>query len=162
MALNYVGRFATSRSKLIAYLRRKLRERGWNEARKADIEGLADKMVRLGYVDDRAYALAKARSLSSRGYGGRRVNQALHHAGIGDDEADEARNLCEEEAVAAALRFASRRSIGPYGNCKPGPPEQERALAQMVRAGHSFSLAKAIIALEPGEIPDSESLFNVR
>ena len=162
MAVNYVGRFATSRSKLISYLHRKLRERGWNDAKQADVDGLADKMVRLGYVDDKAFALAKARSLSSRGYGGRRVNQALYHAGIGEEEADEAHALCEEEAVAAALRFASRRSIGPYGNRTLDPVERERALAAMVRAGHSLNLAKAIIALEPGENPDSENLFNVR
>ena len=29
LALSYVGRFATSRGKLVDYLRRKLRERGW-------------------------------------------------------------------------------------------------------------------------------------
>jgi len=35
-------------------------------------------------------------------------------------------------------------------------------LAAMVRAGHRFALARAIIELKPGEIPDSETLFNVR
>ena len=77
MALNYVGRFATSRSKLLAYLRRKLRERGWDGTDEPPVEQIADRLVRLGYVDDRAYALSKARSLTGRGYGERRVRQAL-------------------------------------------------------------------------------------
>ena len=75
LALSYVSRFATSRAKLLSYLRRKLHERGWGEEGDPPLESLADRLVRLGYVDDRAYALSKARSLTGRGYGGRRVRQ---------------------------------------------------------------------------------------
>ncbi len=75
LALSYVGRFATSRAKLLTYLKRKLRERGWGGEGEPPLEGLADRLVRLGYIDDRAYALAKARSLTGRGYGGRRVGR---------------------------------------------------------------------------------------
>ena len=62
LALHYVGRFATSRSKLTTYLKRKLRERGWEGQAEPDLDGLAAKLARLGYVDDRAYAVSKARS----------------------------------------------------------------------------------------------------
>ena len=161
-ALNYVGKFATSRAKLLTYLRRKLRERGWEGDGDPPLEELADRMVRLGYVDDRAFALSKARSLTSRGYGERRVRQALSHAGIEETEGADARALAEEEAVAAALRFASRRAIGPYGARQLAPAERERALAAMLRAGHRFSLARAIIDLNPGENPDFENLVNLR
>lgn len=162
LALNYVGRFATTRSKLLAYLNRKLRERGWEGECEPSVEDLADRMVELGYVDDKAFAMSKARSLTGRGYGERRVRQALAIAGIGDEDGAEARTLAEEEAVEAALRFARRRSIGPFGPRRPTPIERERALASMVRAGHRFDLAKAIIDLNPGENPDVESLFNLR
>ena len=37
MALRYVGRFATSRAKLRAYLTRKIRERGWADAGEPDL-----------------------------------------------------------------------------------------------------------------------------
>src|SRR5579864_698448 len=37
MALRYVGRFATTKAKLTAYLWRKVRERGWNEEEKPDL-----------------------------------------------------------------------------------------------------------------------------
>ncbi len=162
MALNYVGRFATSRAKLITYLRRKLRERGWGGVEEPDLDGLADRLVRLGYVDDRAYAVAKARSLTWRGYGERRVRQALAQAGIAEEESSDARELAKGEAVEAALRFARRRSIGPFATALPDPRGRERALAAMVRAGHGFALSRAIIDLNPGEKPDIEVLATVR
>lgn len=158
MALNYVGRFATSRAKLKSYLQRKLRERGWQGDAEPPIDALTDKFVRLGYVDDRAFALSKARSLTGRGYGARRVQQALAIAGIDEEQGTEARSLAEEEAVAAALRFARRRAIGPYAVRKPDPRERERALAAMIRAGHGFAIARAILNLDPGENPDIEAL----
>ena len=162
MALNYVGRFATSRSKLLAYLNRKLRERGWHDESEPPIDELADRMVSLGYIDDRAFALSKARSLTGRGYGERRVRQALMKAGIDETQGADARQLAEEEAVAAALKFASRKSIGPFRSSRPSPQDRERAIAAMVRAGHRFALAKTIADLNPGEFPDSLELFNLR
>ena len=158
LALHYVGRFATSRAKLITYLRRKLRERGWSGPGEPDLDSLSDRLVRLGYVDDRAFAVSRARSLTSRGYGERRVGQALSLAGIGDDEGAEARSLAEAEAVNSALRFAQRRSIGPFAANAPDPREREKALAAMIRAGHRFSLAKAILGLAPGVEADVEAL----
>lgn len=162
MALNYVGRFATSRSKLIAYLGRKLRERGWGGLDEPPIEALADKLARLGYVDDGAFALSKARSLTGRGYGERRVRQALAQAGIGEEQSAPAQELAEEQAVESALKFARRRGIGPFALSIPEPAERERALAAMIRAGHRFGLARAIIDLKPGENPDYEGLLNLR
>jgi hypothetical protein len=35
---------------------------------------------------------------------------------------------------------------------------REKALAAMIRGGHNFGLAKAIVALEPGANPDLEFL----
>ena len=162
IALNYVGRFATSRAKLISYLQRKVRERGWDGEREPPFDELADRLITLGYVDDRAFALSKARSLTARGYGQRRVRQALATSGISEDDGADALEFADEVAVAAALKFAKRRSIGPFATEVPDPSKRERVLAAMVRAGHRFALARAIIELKPGEIPDSETLFNVR
>ena len=161
MALAYVGRFATSRAKLVAYLARKVRERGWEGHGAPALEELADRFVRLGYIDDRAFALSKARSLTGRGYGERRVRQALVIAGVCDDDGIAARELAEEEAVAAALRFARRRAIGPYAQDVVDQAQRERSLAAMIRAGHRFAIARAIVDLKPGENPDAEVLINL-
>ena len=158
LALSYVGRFATSRARLVTYLKRKLRERGWDGSGEPDLDNLSGRLVRLGYVDDRAFAVSKARSLTSRGYGERRVGQALAMAGIGEDEGADARSLAQAEAVNSALRFARRRSIGPFAANAPDPREREKALAAMIRAGHRFGLARAIIGLDPGAEADVEAL----
>lgn len=158
MALAYVGRFATSRSKLVSYLGRKLRERGWDGEVEPDLAALAEKLAELGYVDDRAFALSKARSLMARGYGERRVGLALSIAGIDEEDGDEARSHVEERAVEAALRYARRRSIGPFAKSTLNPADREKALAAMVRAGHRLDLAKAVVKLEPGAELDVSSL----
>lgn len=162
LALSYVGRFATSRAKLITYLKRKLHERGWDAEGDPPLDALADRLVRLGYIDDRAYALSKARSLTGRGYGGRRVRQALSLAGIAEEEAGDARDLAEAEAVEFALRFARRRSIGPFASERADPRRREREIAAMIRAGHGYGVARAIINLNPGENPDFEELSKLR
>ena len=150
LALTYVGRFATTRSKLATYLGRKVRERGWAGETPPDFDAVVERLAALGYVDDAAYALSKSRSLTARGYGVRRVSQSLRAAGIANEDSEEARELAQAEAVEAALRFARRRRIGPFGKGGGDRSERDRALAAMVRAGHSFSLANAILRLEPG------------
>lgn len=159
LALAYVGRFATTRAKLAAYLRRKLRERGWSGERSPDVEGLVERFSANGYIDDSAYALAKSRSLVARGYGEGRVRQSLRAAGIEESDGAAARELAESEAAEAAIRFARRRRIGPYASARPDRNGREKAIAAMIRAGHSFELARAIVDLEPGAEPQSDEIL---
>lgn len=158
LALFYVGRYATTRAKLSTYLERKLRERGWSGDVGPDIGSLVERFAENGLVDDASFALAKSRSLSERGYGGRRVRQALRAAGIDEADSEAARELAAEEAIASALRFARRRRIGPFADSAPDRAGRERAMAAMIRAGHSFELAKALIGMPPGSDYDVEEL----
>lgn len=158
LALAYVGRFATTRMKLSRYLTGKVRERGWEGTREPDIARIVDHCARLGFVDDAAFALSKARSLTGRGYGSGRVRQSLRAAGVADQDALPAKDLAEQEAVAAALRLARRKRIGPFSAVPMEREAREKALAAMIRGGHSFGLAKAIVALAPGADPDVASL----
>jgi regulatory protein len=162
LALTYVGRFATTRAKLGAYLARKLRERGWAGERPPDADAIVERLASLGYVDDAAFALSKSRALSARGYGRRRVEQSLRAAGVVDEDGEAARALADEEAVEAALRFARRKKLGPYGDGQADREDRERALAAMIRAGHSFALAREILSLEPGAEIDVELLAEKR
>ena len=162
MGLRYVSRFATTHAKLLSYLRRKLRERGWSGEGEPDVEALAVRFVELGYVDDAAFARAKSGSLSARGYGARRIQQALTIAGVSEEDSEEARLTADAAAVEAALRFAKRRRIGPYAERVADPPAREKALAAMVRAGHSFGIARVVVETAPGEEPDEELLDRFR
>ena len=156
-ALFYAGRYATTRAKLAAYLGRKVRERGWAEAQPPPIEALVERMATLGYVDDRAYANARAGALTRRGYGLRRVGDALRAAGIGEEDGAEAREAAEEGAWEAALRFAERRKIGPFAAAEADRPAREKAFAAMLRAGHPPALARRVVAAKPGEIPHADT-----
>lgn len=158
LALIYVGRFATTRSKLVAYLARKLRERGWSGDEDPGIEAVAQHLSRLGYVDDAAYAVSKSRALTGRGYGSRRVKQALRAAGVAEEDSLPAREQADSQAVEAALRFARRRRLGPFGQLQRDSDGRERALGAMIRAGHSFALSRAILSLQTEEEVDIESL----
>ena len=146
-ALTYVARFATSRSKLGHYLRRKVNERGWTGEREPPIAEIVEKLVEAGYIDDPAYALAKARYLGSRGYGERRVAVELRAAGIEEEDGAPARDLAHDGASEAALKFARRKRIGPFAVTPPDRRESDKALAAMIRAGHPFDLAKRVLDL---------------
>jgi regulatory protein len=150
LALRYVGKYATTRAKLCSYLARKVRERGWDGERDPDLEALADRLAGLGYVDDSAFALAKSRSLSARGYGKRRLLDKLKLAGVDEADSAEANALADGEAIEAALRLARRRSFGPFAQGAVERREREKWIAAMVRAGHSFALARAIAVMAPG------------
>lgn len=158
LALSYLGRFATTRSKLTFYLSRKLRERGWDGEEPPDVERLVERLAASGLVDDAAYALSKSRSLSERGYGASRVRQSLRIAGVEEEDGITAYELAAEEAASAALRFARRRRIGPFADTMPDRKEREKALAAMIRAGHSFELARKVVDAEPGSNLDLDEL----
>jgi len=158
LALFYLGKFATTRAKLAAYLSRKVRERGWEGNQPADIERLVERLASSGLIDDALYALSKSRSLSERGYGVARVRQALHAAGVDEEDGTGAQELAAGEAAASALRFARRRRIGPFADAVPDRAGREKALAAMIRAGHPFELAKAVIDAEPGREIDLNDL----
>ena len=158
LALRYAGKYATTRAKLRSYLTRKLRERGWSEESEPDLEALANRFSMLGYVDDAAYALSQSRSLSTRGYGKRRLADKLRVAGVEDPDGAAANAHAETEAVAAALRFAQRRRLGPFASAPVEGPQREKWLAAMVRAGHPFRLARTIAAMSPGAEVNEDQL----
>jgi len=154
LALHYVGRYATSRGKLVAYLQRKLQGRLWVGDQAPDLPALAERLAALGYVDDRAFAEGRARSLGMRGYGKGRVRQALYAAGIEEEDAVTAHEIADDGRWAAALRYAEKRRIGPWARAEPDRAAREKAIASMIRGGHDFAVARAIASAAPGEVPD--------
>ncbi|MFZ5749188.1 MAG: regulatory protein RecX [Pseudomonadota bacterium] len=151
LALRYVERYATTRARLAAYLTRKIRERGWAEAREADTRALADRMATLGYVDDLSFAQARASAMNRRGLGSRRIDEALRFAGVEEAERGLLAPDLTEQAVESALTFARRRRLGPYAVERADRAALQRAMAAMIRAGHAPGLARRIVEMEPGE-----------
>jgi len=149
LALSYVGRYATTRVKLAQYLTRKALTRGWNDDDGTDIGSIVTPIVEkcslLGYVDDAAFAVARGASLGRRGYGARRVAQALKAAGIDADDAAPAEAAAHEDALAAAVAYAKRRHIGPFSrNRQEDVNEKRRGFAALLRAGHAPDIARRV------------------
>ncbi len=161
LALSYAARFASTGARLEAYLLRKLRERGVAEdadgrTAQIDVPALVARLVELGYVDDAAYARMRARDLGARGYGARRVEQALWAAGV--DEGIRADTAPGEAARRrAAVLMAQKRRIGPFAAAAEADTDplsqrkaREKAVAAMLRAGHDYEHVRFILDC-PGE-----------
>lgn len=156
LALSYVARFSTTGAKLEAYLARKLRERGVAEdvdgrANDLNVPALVARLVELGYVDDELYARSKSRDLTQRGYGARRVEEALWAAGV-DEEVRSDNAPSEAESRRAVQSLAKKRRFGPYGLARFEGLDREQTrklrekqVAAMLRAGHSFEHVRFIM-----------------
>ena len=148
LALAYVARFATSAGKLAQYLKRKLRERGWEaegvSGTEPDIPALIERLVAAGYIDDAGFAQGRASGLRRRGYGDRRVEQTLRGAGI----AEEVRASVQGDEAAsrrAALVLARKRGFGPFGAERPDPAKRQKQFAAMLRAGHPLDSVRVLV-----------------
>ena len=154
LALAYVARFASSAAKVEQYLLRKLRERGWEGDSAPDPRAIVDRFAELGYIDDEAWARAKGTSLLRRGYGVRRVDQTLSAAGIDAPLREEVR-ADEREQRRAAIAYGMRRRLGPWSKEKPDRAAREKQIAAMLRAGHGFAFACAVV--DAASVADAES-----
>lgn len=143
LALRYVERYATTQTKLFRYLQRKIRERGWGGMDAAPVADLVARLAALGYVSDRSYGEARARSLDARGFGRRRIGQELRAAGI--EEALRTEIADAQDARAALARLARRRRFGPYAETPPDDRQRQKQLAAMLRAGHAFDLVRELL-----------------
>ena len=144
LALAYTARFAVSAAKLADYLRRKLRERGWEGEGEPPIDAIVARFVAAGYVDDAAYARAKSASMLRRGLGMRRVSQAWQEAGISQE--DRAGAVAGEAAQRrAALAQARKRRIGPFGLKGLDRAGREKQIAAMLRSGHPLDSARELV-----------------
>lgn len=144
LALGYVARFATSAAKFESYLKRKLRERGWDGEDEPDLAALVRRYVELGYIDDEAFARTRSGGLLRRGYGARRVGQALAAAGIAGEVREKVRASQGAERRAALL-LARKRGFGPFGLEPLDRPRREKQIAAMLRAGHPLDSARELV-----------------
>ena len=121
-----------------AYLGRKLRERGWAEARRAADRGArrADGGARLCR---RPRLRERPRRRRSRGAAMARGGSAtaLRAAGIGEEDGAEAREAAEDGRLGRPpCALPSAGGSGPFAAAEADRPAREKALAAMLRAGH--------------------------
>ena len=144
LALAYVARFATSAATCERYLRRKLRERGWDGPGEPPLAELIARFVRNGFIDDAAFARARTGGLLRRGYGQARIGQALGAAGIAAELREELRPDMAAQRQ-SALALARKRRFGPYGAAELDRPRREKQIVAMLRAGHPLDSARELV-----------------
>ena len=119
-AVHYLGRYTSSRQRLREVLqrfaRRKLEHFEPAEISRA-IDAVIAECLRLGYVDDAAFAMTRARSKRRGGRSALAIKRSLAEHQI-DHLLVEAALVAADESLAdgelaAALRHAARRRIGP-------------------------------------------------
>ena len=161
LALAYVARFATSAGRLADYCRRKLRERGHagqeEGAPPPDVAALVKRFLDRGFIDDEGFARGKADGLLRRGYGARRIGQALRGDGIAEP-LREAVAPAEAGRREAAAAYARRRRFGPFAREPLGAGDRasrDKQLAALLRAGHDSGHARKVLAAtSPREIDE--------
>ena len=150
LAVAYVGRYATSRARLRSYLARKVAERGWEGGDQAPLDEVVQRCAALGYVDDAGFAAARGAALMRRGFGEQRVAAALRAVGIDAETAAPVRDAARDGALAAALAFARRKRIGPFGSESIDLGQRRRNFAALLRAGHTPEIARLVAYAAPG------------
>lgn len=153
-AARYLERYASSTENLRRVLKRKVERRAathdeqpGEETRSAHaglIEETIAKFVDLKLVDDRSFAEAKLRNLRRSGTSGRQAAARLGQKGVDRDTIDAVIAGDETSDLAAAHRYARRRRLGPH-RLGDQAERRERDVAAMMRAGFSFTDAKAAV-----------------
>ncbi|MEM8798831.1 MAG: RecX family transcriptional regulator [Pseudomonadota bacterium] len=148
------------------------------DASQAQITAAIDAVVaecrRLGLVDDLRYAMGRAQTLARRGMSPMRIRQDLRFRGARDPIIAEvleelAAGEAEVFAFDAARSYARRRRFGPYRSGAKDKGETnpavlaKRELASMMRAGHRFELANAILGCDDrDQLEDAMNIDDIR
>ncbi|WGF87004.1 regulatory protein RecX [Marinivivus vitaminiproducens] len=154
-AMRYLARFAASEARLRTLLARRAdkaaAEHGIEDAMpEAAIANVLADMRRLGFVDDRLFAEARARSLNQRGQPPRMIRARLSRQGVDTDTIDGALERLADDLEGdpervAAIALARRRRLGPFAVPDRRAERRERDLAIMARAGYGYEVATSVI-----------------
>ncbi|AOX18309.1 regulatory protein RecX [Kozakia baliensis] len=177
-ALAHVARFATTEQGLQQALVRRVRRWGVRAERAGaettEIEGqlqallpaideIVRDMVRLGALNDHAFAQSRSRGLTRSGRSRRAVTAHLMQRGVEHETLSEALDealgerhdaAAYENELGAALVLARKRRLGPFR--RPDAPEpdlaaHQKALAAFARAGFGRDIAEQALAFDPEE-----------
>ena len=149
--LAYLDRYGGPRMRVERALSRRARRKGLEADAAAEIVTAAMvKLDALDVIDDRAFAMSKARGLRGRGTSARAAQAKLMATGIPAHLAAEALAAqdadSEDPERAAAERFVQRRRFGPWRlDAQVRADRRDKDIAAMARAGFPVRLAIDVI-----------------
>ena len=153
-ALGYLRRTASSEDNLRGVLLRRVARsalaHGTDPAQGAAmVAEILRRLRRTGLLDDARYASARAESLNRAGVSGRGIRARLAAKGVAPEVVEQAlAGLAADAELAAALRLARRRRLGPYRRPAERAGRRQRDLAALSRAGFDDDTADAAIDAE--------------
>ena len=180
--MHYLARYASTRARLAAVLRRFAR-RKLAEADPAEIEAAINAVIaqaeQQGWLDEAAFASQKVRVGRLAGRSSRALQSKLYQTGLPAEKiqaalAEQAETQADAE-LAAALLFARKRRIGPFAR-RTGPESdssnqqhQQRDMGRLARAGFSQQICRTVLEIadpdsaehrlaEASNLPDPDSL----
>jgi regulatory protein len=119
------------------------------------LDALIDDFKRSGLLDDAAYVQGSVASLRRKGLSARAIEARLAAKSVAahDIRASLARHADHagdpDQDFIAALRFARKKRIGPFGHAPADEEDgthQDKAMAAMARAGFSYETARKALA----------------
>lgn len=153
MATDYLARYAAPSRRLRQVLERRVRR--WYARRDLPlpdetgrlVDDVVARLIELGLVDDRSFAIGKARSLVRKGLPERRIRAVLGAAGL-EHRSAEVDEVLEHDEAAQARRYAARKRLGPYGQ-DDRSSLRDKDMRSLLRAGFSARAAAAALEAEP-------------
>lgn len=155
IALCYLERFDSS----AANLRQVLKRRVFDYARSTPdfdvsaaevwIEEIVSRFEELGYINDSRYAEFKIDDYLLSGKPERYIRRKMQQKGISEDVVSRVLDNREFDEEAMAMRFASKKKIGPFRQDEDSRRQNRRKdLAALVRAGFGYETASKIVGAE--------------
>ncbi len=114
----------------------------WREVARGVVAAFAT----AGAVNDAAFAESRARRLQRSGRSRRAVVAHLGAKGVAGALAEETVPKDEEAEFVAALSFAKRRRVGPFGAGEMPPEARLKVLGAFARAGFAGAVARRALA----------------
>ncbi|MGH7189914.1 MAG: regulatory protein RecX [Acetobacteraceae bacterium] len=166
-ALAHLARYPGTKSRLLQVLLRRIAR--WARSAQAEPEVIAaqvaearvaaravvEQLALSGVVDDASFAAARARRLARSGTSRRGIAAHLVRHGLQAKDLGEILGDDPEAELAAALEFARKRHIGPFGaDCAADAAGRKCQLAQFARAGYPAAIARAALSMKRTEAED--------
>jgi len=168
IALHYLERYASSSENLRRVLERRVFKASYFhedldvETAKGWINDLIGRYQSTGLLNDLTYAETRARSLMARGTATRVIRMKLQEKGVNADTIERALEALVDEhpepELAAAIKLARRRRLGPYADPAKREDKKDRDLAAMARAGFSYDMARRVVECDDKD--ELEDLLN--
>lgn len=147
-ALQYLGKYASSSTNLHQVITRRAK-RKFDDLETEQVTALADHAVNFctdnGFLNDTSYAEMKASSGRRKGHSSRKIAATLSQKGV--DREVISQTLSDTDDFEAAVRYASRKRMGPFRTRPKDEKTDRREAASFARQGYSSEISYRVLNL---------------